>query len=113
MENLFSYRTLQLAQVQLHLFGRTLQMQPDALVGYKKQKIKIKVETVIKLSGEEEHVVISYSGNDSDVVDGVVLSVTPEELEKADDCETEDYKRVNATLQSGKSTWVYVKNDKE
>jgi hypothetical protein len=87
-------------------------MQPDALVGYKKERIKIKVEMAVDLSREEEDVVISYSGNDSEVVDDVVLSVT-QELEKADDYETEDYKRINATLRSGKSAWVYVKDDKE
>lgn len=113
MKNLFSYGTLQLTQVQLHLFGRTLLMQPAALVGYKKERIKIKVEMAVDLSREEEHVIISYNGNDSEVVDGVVLSVTQEELENAEDYETEDYKRINATLRSGKSTWVYVKNDKE
>ena len=40
-------------------------MEPDALVGYKKGKIKIRVESVVNLSGEEEHVITSYSGNDS------------------------------------------------
>lgn len=113
MENLFSYGTLQFKQVQLELFGRTLKMEPDVLVGYKKEKIKIKVESVVNLSGEEEHVIISYTGNDSDVIEGVVLSVTQDELEQADDYETDDYKRIKVILQSGKSAWVYVKNDKE
>jgi gamma-glutamylcyclotransferase (GGCT)/AIG2-like uncharacterized protein YtfP len=113
MENLFSYGTLQLEQVQLELFRRTLKTEPDALVGYKKEKIKIKVESVVNLSGEEEHVIISYTGNDSDVIEGAVLSVTEDELEHADDYETNDYKRINVILQSGKSAWVYVKNDKK
>jgi gamma-glutamylcyclotransferase (GGCT)/AIG2-like uncharacterized protein YtfP len=113
MENLFSYGTLQLAQVQQEVFGRTLEMQPDALVGYKKEKIKIRVESVINLSGEEEHVIISYSGNDSDIIEGVVLSVAEEELKHADEYETDDYTRVEVRLLSGKSSWVYVKNDKK
>ena len=108
MENLFSYGTLQLEQVQLELFGRTLEMEPDALVGFKKEKITIKDETVVDLSGEEEHVIISYSGNDADVIEGAVLSITPDEIERADAYETNDYKRINVTLQSGKSAWVYV-----
>jgi gamma-glutamylcyclotransferase (GGCT)/AIG2-like uncharacterized protein YtfP len=111
MENLFSYGTLQLEQVQLELFGRILKMEPDALVGYKKEKIKIKVESVVSLSGEEEHVIISYSGNDSDVIEGAVLSITKEELEHADKYETNDYKRITVSLKSGKASWVYVKND--
>jgi gamma-glutamylcyclotransferase (GGCT)/AIG2-like uncharacterized protein YtfP len=113
MENLFSYGTLQLEQVQLELFGRTLKMEPDALVGFKKEKIIIKDETVVGLSGEEEHVIISYNGNDSDVIAGAVLSITLEELERADKYETDDYKRIQVTLQSGKQSWVYVKSDKK
>lgn len=113
METLFSYGTLQLEVVQLELFGRTLVMAPDALTGYKKEKIKIKVESVVNISGEEEHVIISYTGNGSDVIEGVILSVTQDELEHADDYETGDYKRINVMLRSGKPAWVYVKNDKE
>lgn len=113
MENLFSYGTLQLVQVQQEVFGRNMQMHPDILVGYKKEKIKIRIEPVVGLSGEEEHVIISYSGNDLDIVDGVVFSVTEEELKHADEYETDDYKRVAVTLRSGKSSWAYVKNDKK
>jgi gamma-glutamylcyclotransferase (GGCT)/AIG2-like uncharacterized protein YtfP len=113
MENLFSYGTLQLEQVQLELFGRTLKMQSDALIGFKKEKITIKDETVVGLSGEEEHVIISYGGNNSDVVEGAVLSITRDELERTDRYETNDYKRIQVKLQSGKQSWVYVKNDKK
>lgn len=113
MENLFSYGTLQLVQVQLELFGRKVELMPDALIGFKKENITIKDETVVGLSGEEEHVIISCSGNDSDIIEGAVLSVTRDELERADDYETNDYKRISVTLRSGKSSWVYVKNDKE
>lgn len=113
MENLFSYGTLQLLQVQLELFDRTLRMEPDALIGFRKEKITIKDEAVIGLSGEEEHVIIGYSGNDSDIIEGAVLSVTRDELERADAYETDGYKRISVTLRSGKSAWVYVKNDKE
>ena len=113
MEKLFSYGTLQLEQVQLELFGRTLKAAPDALVGYKKEKIKIKVQSVVSLSGEEEHVVISYTGNDLDIIEGVVLSVTQNELEHADEYETADYKRISVILRSDTSAWAYVKNDKE
>lgn len=112
MEDLFSYGTLQLKQVQLELFGRIIPTQPDVLIGYKKEMIKIKVESVVNLSGEEEHVIISYTGLDSDVIEGVVLSITKDELIKADEYETNDYKRAEVLLQSGKTAWVYVKNDK-
>jgi gamma-glutamylcyclotransferase (GGCT)/AIG2-like uncharacterized protein YtfP len=113
MENLFSYGTLQLQRVQLELFGRTVATIPDALVGYKKEMIKIKVESVVSVSGEEEHVIISYTGNSSDIIEGAILSITQDELNEADKYETNDYKRIKADLQSGKTAWVYVKNNKE
>jgi gamma-glutamylcyclotransferase (GGCT)/AIG2-like uncharacterized protein YtfP len=109
MENLFSYGTLQLEQVQQELFERLLHAEADALIGYTKEKIKIKVESVVGLSGEEEHAIISFSGNDADIIEGVVLSVTKDELKRADEYETEDYIRVEVTLRSGKTAWVYVK----
>lgn len=111
MENLFSYGTLQLEKVQLETFGRTLHGVPDRLMAYEIETIKIKVESVVNLSGIEEHTIIRYTGNNSDVVEGVVLSITQSELIHADEYETEDYKRIKVTLQSGKDAWVYVKND--
>ena len=107
MEHLFSYGTLQSEKVQLEIFGRTLQGYPDVVRGYKKETIKISVN----LSGIEDHVIISYTGNDSDIVEGIVLLLTADELLHADVYETEDYKRVKVTLQSGKRAWVYVKNE--
>lgn len=110
MEKLFSYGTLQLEKVQLEVFGRTLKMVPDTLVGYKKEKVKIKVDFVVNVSGEEEHVIVSHTGDDSDLVEGVVLSITEDELKHADEYETDDYKRIRLTLKSGIRSWVYVKN---
>ena len=111
MENLFSYGTLQLERVQLETFGRTLKGYPDLLMGYRRETIRIKVESVINLSGIEEHTIISYTGNSSDIVEGVVLCITEDELMRADDYETEDYKRIRVKLKSGKEAWVYVKDD--
>ena len=110
MEKLFSYGTLQMEKVQLELFGRTLQGYPDTLIGYKKEKIRIKVDSVVNLSGVEEHDIISYTGDYSDLIEGSVLLITPDELETADGYETEDYKRIEVTLKSGKTAWVYIKN---
>jgi len=38
----------------------------------------------------------------------MVFKVSRKELEQADKYEVADYKRVQVTLQSGKSAWVYV-----
>lgn len=112
MGKLFSYGTLQLEQVQLETFGRTLLGYPDSLKGYKKEIIKIKVASVVNLSGIEEHIIISYSGRDSDIIEGLVFSVTRDELDHADAYETNDYRRIEVVLQSGRNAWVYVKSDK-
>lgn len=98
-------------QVQMELFGRLLKGYPDILIGYKKELIKIKVDSVVATSGQEEHSIIFYTGNTSDFIEGIVLSVTPGELLTADDYETKDYKRVEVILQSGKKSWVYVKSN--
>jgi gamma-glutamylcyclotransferase (GGCT)/AIG2-like uncharacterized protein YtfP len=111
MENLFSYGTLQLKKVQLETFGRSLQGVVDILIGYKKEMMKIKVDSVAILGVAEEHVVISYTGKNSDRIEGIVFSITPEELVQADNYETNAYKRVKLFLQSGESAWVYVTNE--
>ncbi len=96
----------------MELFGRTLHGVPDVLIGYKKETIRIKGESEVSSSAMEEHVIISYTGNDADVIEGVVLSVTGNELLLADGYETDNYKRISVVLKSGTTGWAYVKNDK-
>ena len=103
MENLFSYGTLQLSKIQQEIFNRLLEGQEDVLVGYKKELIRISVDSAINSKGSEEYSIISYTGNSSDLIEGVVYSVTNEELRCADEYETADYKRVLITLKSGKT----------
>lgn len=108
MENLFSYGTLQLEQVQINTFGRLLQGQEDALAGFKLLMIKIEDESVIASSGLAEHPMLVYSGNIEDRVSGTVFSITEKELYEADEYEVDAYKRVAVKLQSGKEAWVYL-----
>lgn len=113
MENLFSYGTLQLESVQQSTFHRLLEGQPDSLAGYKILHIEIKDPEVISASGPTHHLIISHTGNDRDIVEGVVFKVTHEEFILADEYEAEDYKRIQVRLASGKQSWVYVNvNDK-
>lgn len=112
MEHLFSYGTLQLEKVQLQTFGRLLHGYPDVLKGYQKELIRISVDSVVDISGQEQHWVISYTGDDSDRVEGIVLLITEAELQQADEYETDDYRRDRVRLQSGKEAWAYVKNEK-
>ena len=107
-ENLFSYGTLQLEEVQRDTFGRKLDSTPDALQGYKLVTVTITDEDFVAKSGSANHRNLQFTGKASDVVEGVVLKVTRKELEQADDYEPEGYGRVRAQLRSGGQAWVFV-----
>ncbi len=108
-ERLFSYGTLQLENVQRETFGRLLQGEPDALVGFRQDLVEITNPDVLAKSGERFHPIVSRSGDSADRVAGTVFRITPEELAAADAYEVSDYERVEAQLASGSSAWVYVK----
>ncbi|MGF6570902.1 gamma-glutamylcyclotransferase (GGCT)/AIG2-like uncharacterized protein YtfP [Paraburkholderia sp. GAS333] len=107
-ENLFSYGTLQLEQVQLATFGRKLNGRADDMPGYSLTLLKIEDAEVVATSGKTHHPVVAYSGNPDDKVSGTVFAITPEELQHADDYEVDAYRRDRVVLASGVSTWVYV-----
>ena len=108
MEKLFSYGTLQLEKVQLETFGRKLVGKPDVLTRYKLDKVVIRDEKVLALSQVEEHLILKFSGDEQDVIDGVIFEVTEDELIEADKYEEENYKRILETFKSGETAWVYV-----
>jgi len=107
-EKLFSYGTLQQETVQLATFGRTLQGTPDILIDYHLSNLEIKDPVVIATSGKTIHPVLMYTGKKTDEITGTVFDITADELQSADRYEVADYKRVSATLRSGKIAWVYV-----
>jgi len=109
MERLFSYGTLQLPAVQQANFGRFLEGAPDALVGFKLERLEIVDADVLNLSGERYHLIAVPTGRSEDRVQGVVFAVTPDELTAADAYEVDDYVRVETVLDSGLTAWVYVK----
>mgnify|MGYP002713172127 CR=1 FL=1 len=108
MELLFSYGTLQQKSVQLANFGRELNGRKDFLPGYVVGEISITDERVIRESGKDVHLILLDTGNSEDEVPGTVFEVTAHELEKADDYEVDDYKRVTADLKSGSRCWIYA-----
>ncbi|MBS0625162.1 MAG: gamma-glutamylcyclotransferase [Verrucomicrobia bacterium] len=107
-ENLFSYGTLRYEKVQMTTFGRKLAGHPDSLPGYYLKKVKITDPEVIAKSGEDVHSIIHFSGDPKDQIPGMVFQISKEELERADQYEVDDYKRVQVKLLSGISAWVYV-----
>ena len=110
-ENLFSYGTLQDAEVQISTFGRALEGKPDSLVGYRLAMIKVHRQDFVRLSDAEHHRNLQFTGLSSDIVQGTVLKVTKKELEQADDYEAgADYQRVLVELKSRLSAWAYICN---
>lgn len=106
---LFFYGTLQQQNVQMVSFGRLLQGDPDALIGYGSVTIEIFDPDVVVASGAKFHPMVVETGNPADEVQGTLFSITEAELAAADAYEVSDYKRVSAALKSGKRAWVYVK----
>lgn len=108
-ERLFSYGTLQLPAVQQATFGRLLQGQADALVGFRSSLVKIEDALVVATSGEAFHPIVEPSGDPDDRVPGTVFAISAEELAQADGYEVDAYRRVEAALASGGRAWVYVR----
>jgi hypothetical protein len=107
-QRLFSYGTLQLAEVQLATFGRRLEGRADALEGFVRSTLVITDPDVLAASGQAEQPVIRPSGDPADVVEGVIFDLTEAELAAADGYETDAYARVSVRSRGGVATWVYV-----
>ncbi len=97
-EELFIYGTLRLPEIQLLIIGRKVEQIPDILKNYKITNIFIKETEYMALIPAEES-----------EINGAVITVTKDELERVDEYESEEYRRIKVTLESGKVTWVYVK----
>jgi gamma-glutamylcyclotransferase (GGCT)/AIG2-like uncharacterized protein YtfP len=107
---LFSYGTLQRDEVQLSSFGRLLDGEDDAMVGYRQGTVEITDPEIIRVSGSRFHPVVEASDNSDDVVNGKVFRITEAELKAADEYEVSDYKRIHVQLRSGNAAWVYVRS---
>jgi hypothetical protein len=70
--------------------------------------IRIQDEDFVVKSGTADHRNIQFTSNISDVVEGIVFTVTMKELEQADAYEPEGYERVRVQLRSGVDAWVYL-----
>ncbi len=97
-ENLFVYGTLKDKKIQKQICGRSINMAPDILPGYKISEIII----------DNEVFPLIIQDNDGEVTGGV-MQVAKSELERIDEYETVAYVRIAVKLRSGISAWVYVK----
>jgi hypothetical protein len=108
MPLLFSYGTLRDPAVQRANFGRELSGRSDSILGFRLDQVEITDPHVLSLSGLTHHPILVETGDPSDAVPGAVLTLTDEDLLRADDYEVDDYHRVEAPLASGDTAWVYV-----
>lgn len=109
MPLLFSYGTLQQESVQLSTFGRLLHGQSDELPGFERSLVRIADPQVLATSGKTHHANVTFNGRNDSRVSGTVFEITDAELAAADHYEQfAAYKRIAATLASGKQAWVYL-----
>lgn len=106
---LFSYGTLRQADVQLANYSRLLSGEADALRGYRLVPVAIDDPEVVRVSGQAVHMIAVASDKPEDRVAGVVLMLSAAELAATDAYETDAYSRIEATLESGRCAWVYVR----
>lgn len=105
---LFSYGTVQQRDVQLATFGHELTGRTDALPGYTRSTVAITDPAAIALSGSALHPIIAPTSDPADSVAGTVLDITRDELGAADESEVANYVRIETTLASGTTAWVYL-----
>jgi hypothetical protein len=106
---LFSYGTLQEADVQQATFGRVLDGGRDELPGFEPFLVRIDDPQMAAATGRTHHANVVPNGRPDSRVSGTVFEVTDAELVAADDFERPaSYVRVAVTLASGKAAWVYV-----
>ena len=109
MPLLFSYGSLQENKVQLSTFGRLLNGQRDELPRFEQSLVRIDDPQVAAAVGRTHHANATFNGNEDSRVPGMVFDVTDAELASVDEYEAAFlYKRVAATLASGRQAWVYV-----
>ena len=105
---LFSYGTLRQSEVQIANYERLLDGEPDVLAGYRLAPVAIADPEVIRISGKAVHTIAVASGNPQDCIAGVVFALSEAELAATDAYEDKAYARIEVTLESGRSAWVYV-----
>ena len=108
---LFSYGTLQLPEVQLATYGRRLEGRPDALPGFVLAPLAIGDPEVVRISGLAVHQIARRSGDPADILPGIVFTLSAAELDATDRYEVDAYARIEATLASGTTAFVYVGPD--
>ena len=81
---------------------------PDAVTGFRLGEVVIDAPDVVATSGLETHLILHPTGDPADVIEGVALTVSENDLAAADRYETAAYRRIAVTARSGARMFVYV-----
>jgi gamma-glutamylcyclotransferase (GGCT)/AIG2-like uncharacterized protein YtfP len=109
MPLLFSYGTLQQEDVQVSIIGRRPVGEKDEILRFEQTLARIEDPRAVAEFGSTHHVNLRFNGNESSRVPGMVFEITDAELARVDSYEAAaSYRRVEATLASGRQAWVYV-----
>jgi hypothetical protein len=96
MGYLFSYGTLREAKVQQEVFGHPVPGTPDAVIGFHLVSVTITDPRAIAISGSATHAIVDPAPDDSDRVEGQVLTLSTADMAAADAYEDTACKRVRA-----------------
>ncbi len=102
MEKLFAYGSLQNEDLQKDLFGRILEGTPETLIGYVVKEIQIEEEF-----GLVHYPIIVETHKPEDTINGIVYTITAQELRQTDLYEGLHYRRVEVHLESNQKAWAY------
>ncbi len=100
---LFVYGTLMDSQVQEMVLNRSPEQEKDHIKGAIRRDMKV--------AGLYPD--IEFTPGSKDVIDGLSLLINKHELPLLDHYEGSAYRRVEVTLGSGKTAWVYIGSDTE
>ena len=101
--NLFVYGTLAIGETLKNILDRDVPGIPVRLDGYDGSKMVI-IESESYPAAEKN---IECS------IQGLLIEVTSEELEKLDVYETDAYKRKEVELTNGKKAWIYLNKNSD
>ena len=95
--------------MQRDTFGSVLIGNEDKL---EQQVIsKIANPKVIESSGTCMHPILKYTGNKTTIVEETLFELTDKELISTDEIEVAPYKHAEVTFNSGKTGFIYFKNE--
>ena len=109
MPLLFSYGSLQQADVQLATFGRHLSGERDELLCAAPSLVRIEDPEMAAATGRTHHANVTLHPRADTRVPGTVFEVDDQEFASVDRYEAAfSYRRILARLASGREAWVYV-----